>query len=74
MPENVFKMLMLIPHAKMYPFFQVNLDFKAIDSLGITMNKHSSTRQIWGCSLSEQKKDEVKIKKAIVIASRACIL
>lgn len=56
-PENVSQMLTLIPHAKIYLFIRANLDFKAIDSLGVTMNRYSSSnRQILGCLLSEEKK------------------
>lgn len=53
--ENVFQMVTLVPYAKMYPFIWANLDIKAINNLGITMNRYSSlNRQILGSSLRKK--------------------
>ena len=54
--ENVFQMVILVPYSKMYPFIQANLDFKAINNLGIKMNRYSSlNRQILGSSLRKKR-------------------
>lgn len=54
--ENVFQMVTLVPYSKMYPFIQANLDFKAINNLGIKMNRYSSlNRQILGSSLRKKR-------------------